>query len=105
MLKVHTCDGQTHDVDVRDQQSFRVWANRFKDPSFQARITGLSVVHKGVTYSLPRPVDFPDAKLAAGPLDGGKGGELLVLRADQFTVEMAVHSDQRAARVSIKSRS
>lgn len=104
MLKVHTNDGLTAEVDMGDPRSFKEWLRKLHDPAFQATITGLTVVQRGVQYSLPRPEGFRDATLVAEPVEAGKGGERLVLALDDIRVSVMVHHGQRAARVSVARR-
>jgi hypothetical protein len=105
VLKVHTSDGLTHEVDLADESQFRNWLNRFHDPVFQERITGLTVVDRGVQYSLPRPTTgFNSTVLLAEPIALGRGGERLVLTADDMKVQLTVHNGQRAARVAVSRR-
>lgn len=107
MLKIHTNDGLTACVDLEDEEQAREWIERLKDPRLQSKITGVTVAHRGVQYSLPRPLGFdhvvfqPEIIL---PDDQKKikGGERVVCQAGDVRVELMVHKAQRAARVSLK---
>lgn len=101
MLKVHTSNGLTAEVNLEDERQFRKWMDRFHDPGFQATITGLTIVQKGVQYSLPRPDGFDATVLTAEPVGAGKGGERIVCAMDDVRVKLMVHNGQRAARVAI----
>ena len=104
MLKVHLSDGETVEVDLHDDAQFKLWMMRFGSPTFQERITGLTIVQKGVQYSLPKPTDFRDVALTAEPVQVGKGGEKIVCVTDNVKIHLMVHSGQRAARVAVNQR-
>jgi hypothetical protein len=101
MLKVHLTTGETLEVDLDDEDQARVWIGRFSDPRYQSQITGLTVVNRGVQYSLPRPVGFRDSALSAEPILMGKGGQRVFCFADDVRVTLNVHNGQRAARVQL----
>lgn len=106
MLKVHTRDGRTVRVDLEDRKSSASWLQRLRDPAFQGEITGLTLSHRGVSYSLPRPRGFDaimyQAELiAAEPERRIKGGERLVCQAGEVRAAIMVHREQRAARVTL----
>lgn len=104
MLKVHTSDGLTAEVNMEDPREAKVWLERFHDPAFQATITGLTVVQKGVQYSLPRPDGFREVALTAQHVDAGKGGERIIATVGDMKVKLMVHNGQRAARVTVVPR-
>lgn len=104
MLKVHLNDGTTAEVDLQDRDQFKEWMRRFGSPIFQERITGLTIVQKGVQYSLPKPDGFNDVALTAEPVNIGKGGERIVCVTDNVKIQLMVHSGQRAARVAVDQR-
>lgn len=104
MLKVHMSNGLTHEVDLSDERQFKGWLDRFHDPDWQERIRGLTVVQKGVQYSVPRPSGFGQTTLAAEPLDLGKGGERIVLVTRDAKLNVVIHNGQRAARISLEER-
>lgn len=101
MLKVHVRDGRTLAVDLDDEDQAHEWLSKFNDPVFQASITGLTVIQRGVQYSLPRPEGFRQVTLSAEPVNAGKGGERVLLFADDVRIAMVCHHGQRAARVSL----
>lgn len=101
MLKVHVRDGRTLEVDLDNGSQVHEWLAKFNDPAFQSSITGLTVIQRGVQYSLPRPEGFRQATLSAEPVIAGKGGERVLLFADDIRIAMVVHKGQRAARVSV----
>jgi hypothetical protein len=104
VLKVHLKDGETVEVDLHNEDEFKDWMRRLGSPAFQERITGLTIVQKGVQYSLPKPLDFRDVALSAEPVQSGKGGERIVCVTDNAKVQLMVHSGQRAARVTVGPR-
>lgn len=104
MLKVHLSDGETLEVDLHDEDQFKEWMRRFGSPVYQERITGLTIVQKGVQYSLPKPSGFREVSLTAEPVHTGKGGERVVCVTDNMKIHVMVHSGQRAARVAIEQR-
>lgn len=106
MLRVHLTDGRTLCFDIGDAQQAAEWVKRARDYSFQAAVTGLTVQHNGVQYSLPRPVGFREVWFFAESLPSDesqkfKGGERLVCQADGTRVLVMAHSEQKAARVSL----
>ena len=106
MLKVHMRDGRTVRVDLEDREASASWLRRIRDPAFQSDITGLTLSHRGVSYSLPRPRGFSaimyGAELVAAEPDRRiKGGERLICQAGEVRATVMVHREQRAARVSL----
>lgn len=101
MLKVHLKSGETLEVDLDSEAEAREWTTRFNDPEFQSRITGLTVVNRGVQYSLPRPFGFRESALSAEPVTLGKGGQRVFCFADDACLALTVHNGQRAARVHL----
>jgi len=97
-------DGLTHEVDLNDEGQLKEWLGKFHDPEFQERIRGLTVIQKGVQYSVPRPTGFATSTLAAEPLEAGKGGERIVLVTEDVKLNVVIHAGQRAARVSLDKR-
>lgn len=79
---------------------------RWADPRFQETITGLTVSHQGVQYSIPRPQGFDPVSFHAECIDPDadrkiKGGERVVCMAGDVRATVMVHREQRAARVSL----
>lgn len=106
MLKIHTRDGATTKVDLEDEAQAREWTHRLSDPRFQASITGLTVSHAGVQYSIPRPTGFEPVSFLAEHLEPNgdrriKGGQRITLLAGDVRASVMVHREQRAARVSL----
>lgn len=101
MLKVHTSDGRTSHVDLQDAEQARRLLSQFGDPQFQSTITGLTLTHLGVQYSLPRPAGFNGIVYLAEPVNAGRGGERLVCQAEAIRATIMVHQEQRAARFSL----
>ncbi len=44
MLKIHTNDGKTHRIDLADEQQAKEVLSKMRQRSFQATITGISIV-------------------------------------------------------------
>lgn len=101
MLKVHLKTGETVEVDLESESQAKVWTARFNDPEFQKQITGLTVVNRGVQYSLPRPFGFRESALSAEPVTLGKGGQRVFCFADDTRLALTVHNGQRAARIQL----
>lgn len=106
MLKIHTRDGATTKVDLEDEAQAKEWMRRLSDPRFQASITGLTVSHAGVQYSIPRPIGFEPVSFLAELIEPNddrriKGGERVTLLAGDVRASVMVHKEQRAARVSL----
>ena len=79
---------------------------RLSDPRFQATITGLTLSHAGVQYSIPRPTDFDPVSFLAERIEPNadrriKGGERVTLLAGDVRASIMVHREQRAARISL----
>jgi len=88
------------EIDLEDEEQARSWLERLKDPAFREAITGLTVSHNGITYSLPRPGDFRQVVLTAEPVVNNgrrnKGGERLLCFADDVRLSVMVHREQIA---------
>lgn len=79
---------------------------RLADPRFQATITGLTISHAGVQYSIPHPTGFEPVSFLAEYIEANgdrriKGGERVTLLAGDVRASIMVHREQRAARVSL----
>lgn len=46
MFKIHTCDGLTVSVDLKDEAQATEWLQRLKDLSFQRKITGITIMRR-----------------------------------------------------------
>jgi predicted RNA-binding Zn-ribbon protein involved in translation (DUF1610 family) len=46
LFKIHTNDGLTSRIDLSDEAQAAEWVERSKDPSFQEKITGISIIQK-----------------------------------------------------------
>ncbi len=106
MLKVHLCDGKTLNVDLEDREQARAWFRSLRDLEFQGRITALTISHRGVQYSIPRPKGFDSVSFFAEnvpvvPESKIKGGERVVCLAGEVRAVAMVHREQRAARLSL----
>ncbi len=105
MLTVHTEDGRTARIDLEKVEQAEAWLARLKDPEFQERITGLTIVFRGVSYSLAKPRGFSRNFFLAEFVqsNGGrvKGGERITVFSDDVQLSVMAHREQRAARISI----
>lgn len=106
MLRVHTSDGLTTRFDLEDKERAAEWLERLKDPEFHNRITGLTISHRGVLYSFPRPqgfrrMSFLAERVAPDPQRKIKGGERIWCFSDDVRVGVMVHRAQRAVRVTL----
>ncbi len=106
MLKIHTRDGATTKVDLEDEGQAKEWMQRLSDPRFQASITGLTLSHAGVQYSIPRPTGFDPVSFLAELIEPNgdrriKGGERITLLAGDVRASLMIHKEQRAARLSL----
>lgn len=105
MLKVHLNNGETLQYDLSAENDARRWLQHASDPAFQARITGLTVEHNGVSFSLPRPQGFSKLSLFAESLPANgrdKGGERVLVTADDLDLTIKAHRGQAAARVNLR---
>ncbi len=54
MFKIHTSDGITARLDLGDEEQAKEWLARLKDPTFQRRITGITIMrHCGGRFKCP----------------------------------------------------
>lgn len=121
MLNIHTADGQTHHVDLRNTTQAREWLTRLGREDFQASICGVTLVEQhfvrvkceacgatsgrevGVQYSISRPDDVRRVFVHVERVErnGSKGGERVVLFADDVRLTLMAHASQPASRVTI----
>lgn len=106
MLKIHTTDGLTTRIDITDKEQTKEWLKKMNDQEFQNTISAITIAHKGVQYSLPRPSGFSKTffqveRIESDPSRKIKGGERIVCMADGVRIVMMVHRAQRAVRVSV----
>lgn len=108
MLKVHMKSGTTLSFDLEDVVEYKHWKSFAGEKENQMLITGLSIINRGISYSLPTPNKFvnlffmaeyikPDTKLKI------KGGEKIFCLADNIRISMMVHAGQKAARVFVEN--
>lgn len=105
MLRIHRSDGATLKVDLFDEEQVDQWLEQLRDLTFQTGITGITLCHKGVQYSLVRPQGFRNVTFAAEPVHPDlvrkiKGAERIVCSADDVQISIVVHREQRAVRVT-----
>lgn len=122
MIKIHTSDGQTIPIDLNDEDQAREWIDRMGSRPFQESIRGVSLVLNhavsakcmvcrhpisrsiGVQYSISRPQAFRSVQyeIENVPEDGAvKGGERIVVYADEARISLMAHKSQPSARVII----
>lgn len=120
MLKIHTSDGRTQSVDLADAAQAREWLGRLAREGAQGAITGVTLTEKhaasgmcpacgvrcshplGVQFSISRPQDFRLVSLAAERVEQSgrvKGGERVLLYADDVRLTVMSHAEQPAVRV------
>lgn len=111
MLRIHTKDGRTTHVDLKDEEQARRLLLKFKSQQFQQTISGISLVqrHNGtsVQYTLPRPEDFGTVFYHAedappNPNTKFKGGEKIVCFVDDVRLTLLVHNEQHSIRIAVK---
>ncbi len=111
MLRIHTKDGRTTHVDLKDENQARALLTRLKSAEYQDSIAGVSLVQRlngtSVQYSLPRPEEFGTVFYHAegampNPGTKFKGGEKIVCFVDDVRLTMLVHSEQHSVRISVK---
>lgn len=106
MLKVNLNDGRTLRYDLTNPAEAASWADLAGNHSFQQKITALSLLLNGVSYSIPRPREFGDLFVFAEAVEEDtdariKGGERLLLQAGDVQILLMAHNGQRAARVDV----
>lgn len=118
MFKIHTKNGLTSEIDLKDNNVVKEWNDRFIDPAFQKTITGISFFKKcgsafkctnckkNTQYSLSRPDGFGNISLAYEVIEPNKeskikGGNKIICIADDVKITFMIHGDQQAANVSI----
>ncbi len=122
MLKIHTRDGQTHRIDLKDADQAGEWLPRLARADFQKTITGLSLVERhassgrcqacgqkcacdtGVQYSVSRPDAFREIFFHVEAIEANgkvKGGERVTIFADDVRLVLMAHASQPSTRVSI----
>jgi hypothetical protein len=106
VLCIHTRDGRTHNVALDDRDKARDYLTRLQDQTFQESITGLTILHRGVSYSMSRPRGFDAVCFSAERIKPVaerkiKGGERIILQAGDVRASVTVHMDHRAARVTL----
>lgn len=106
MLSIHTSDGLTISIDMNDAEQVREWIVKLRNPNFVERITGVSILDRGVMYSFSKPlgfrkIGFEIERVEADQEKKIKGGERLVCYADDVRIVLMVHAVQKAIRVSM----
>lgn len=105
MLKIHLSNGKTLSFDFLEQANARELMELLKRKEFQESIRGMTVLHKGVSYSLVRPIGFSQVfflaeEVAQDPDSKIKGGERITCFADNLRLGVMVHRAQRSVRVA-----
>lgn len=103
MLKVHLSTGETLRFDLGDPTDAERWITLSSKLDFQASISGLTIDHNGMSFSIPRPRSLDLCFLAEKfPSRGrSKGAEKVSVNNADVRVDLTVHSGQRAGRVDI----
>jgi len=106
LLKIHLSNGKTLSFNLCEQANAKELMELFKAKDFQESIRGMTVLHKGVSYSLVRPTGFSDVfflaeDVAADPESKIKGGERITCFVDNLRLGLMVHQAQRSVRVSV----
>lgn len=106
MLRVHLTDGRTLRFDLKDERHAAKWLRSARDLDFQSTITGITLKHGGVSYSLSRPRGCGNVFMFAEYLEENaaqkfKGGGRIICQADDTRINLMVHEAQRAAHVSL----
>jgi hypothetical protein len=96
VLQVHLSDGQTLRFDLEDERQAAEWLRKARDPCFQSKISGLTLLQNEVQYSFPRPHGFSRVWLfaewmPADPTRKFKGGERTTGQIDSVRATMMVH--------------
>lgn len=122
MLKIHTADGQTVRIDLSDEAQARELLSKLDSDRYQRTITGASLVETheakgrcracgekvtcqiGVQYSVSRPQAFRRVEYEVEHMpetERVKGGERIVLFADDMCLTLTAHRSQPSARVTL----
>jgi hypothetical protein len=97
-LRINLSSGETKLLDLPRQ--FGEWSSLRQDPSFQARIRGIVLIHNGQSYALPAPRAFRrvlyDVELLPGrePVQGENVPPAAIrasYAADAVTASMTLH--------------
>ena len=120
MLRIHTADGRTATVDLSDERQARDWLGRLARADVARSVTGLTLIEThaasgkcpacaarcqlplGMQFSISRPQDFRAVSFDAEHVEPSgrvRGGDKLVLYADDVRVSIMAHADQPAVRV------
>jgi hypothetical protein len=120
VLKIHTADGKTTAVDLADETQARDFFARLGRAEFQRAISGVTLVEEhsaraacpycgarcaallGIQYSVSRPQDFRHVETSAELIDAEgrvKGGERLIVYADDVKMTIMAHANQPSVRV------
>lgn len=122
MVKIHTADGQTHPLDLANQEQARAWLQKLSRNDFQSTIHGVSLVQRhpvraeceacgapthrtmGIQYSVSRPEEFEPIFFhveGVSPAGKIKGGERVTVFAGDVRLTVMAHQSQPAARITI----
>lgn len=120
MLKIHTTDGDTIRIDLRDDTQAKEWLTRLECDDFQASISGVSLVERhatrarcpscgaksfgstGVQYSVSRPQGATGVVYCVESVESeGRRGERVTVCADDVRLTLMAHASQPSARVTL----
>jgi hypothetical protein len=107
VLKVNLNNGHTLQYDLSNPHDAAEWIEKAKNQHFQEKITAISILLGGVSYSLPTPKDPKYEAFLFGeyhpPSADGKirAAESISCHINDTKIRLLVHTGQRAARVDI----
>lgn len=105
MLRVHTADGLTRKVDLRDEAQARALLSSVRSPAFQHSLTAVTVVQcprdEEHQCAVTRPDGFRDVFFEFEDVAAGRGGERLVVQADDVRLLVMAHRERPCVRISL----
>lgn len=122
MLRVHTADGRTVSIDLRDEEQAQEFLRDLKDSDYQEQIRALTLLQyadakckrcddtvrwKGLQHTVSRPegfgrVFFHVEDVQPDPENRIKGGEKIICFADEVRITTMAHRENPAVRFSLK---
>lgn len=105
MVKLHLADGSTEAVDLQDEEQARPWLEKLGRADFQALLRGVTLISKqggrGLQYSVPRPDGMKSIRFDVEAFSEGRGGERIVLLADDTRLILTAHAQNPSCRVTL----
>lgn len=122
MLRVHTADGRTVSVDLRDEEQARLFLTQLRDQGYQEQIRAMTVLQyadarckecegavrwKGIQHTVARPEGFVQVYFHVEDVKPDlenriKGGERVVCFADDVRLSTMAHRENPAVRFSLR---